>query len=114
MDDHNQAVLLFDFYGDLLTERQRTAYGMYYNDNLSLSEIAEELSVSRQGARDAVQRAADGLRAYEARLGLVFKHNERTRLIEDIVGDVKKLSDSNNSSKHIDTLIQKIQLLSEV
>ena len=114
MDDHNQAVLLLDFYGDLLTNRQRTAYGMYYNDNLSLSEIAEELSVTRQGARDAVQRAADGLRAYEARLGLVSRHSERTRLIEDIIGDVKKLTGSNNLNEQIDTLIQKIQFLSEV
>jgi len=114
MDDHNQAVLLFDFYGDLLTDRQRTAYGMYYNDNLSLSEIAEELSVTRQGARDAVQRAADSLRVYEAKLGLVSKHNERARLIESIIGDAQKLTDSNNLNEYTYMLIQKIQLLSEV
>ena len=53
----NQAyrmAMLFDFYGDLLTERQREFYDLYYNEDLSLAEIAENYGISRQGVRDVI------------------------------------------------------------
>ena len=56
----NQAyrmAMLFDFYGDLLTERQREFYDLYYNEDLSLAEIAENYGISRQGVRDVIVRA---------------------------------------------------------
>ena len=57
----NQAyrmAMLFDFYGDLLTERQREFYDLYYNEDLSLAEIAENYGITRQGVRDVIVRAA--------------------------------------------------------
>ena len=56
----NQAyrmAMLFDFYGDMLTERQREFYDLYYNEDLSLAEIAENYGISRQGVRDVIVRA---------------------------------------------------------
>ena len=56
----NQAyrmAMLFDFYGDMLTDRQREFYDLYYNEDLSLSEIAENYGISRQGVRDVIVRA---------------------------------------------------------
>lgn len=56
----NQAyrmAMLFDFYGDLLTERQKEFYDLYYNEDLSLAEIAENYGISRQGVRDVIVRA---------------------------------------------------------
>ncbi len=49
--------MLFDFYGELLTDRQREFFDLYYNDDLSLAEIAENAGISRQGVRDIIVRA---------------------------------------------------------
>ena len=61
---------LLDFYGDMLTEKQREMVEYYYNDDLSLSEIAENQGITRQGVRDAIMRAQGQLREMEDRLGL--------------------------------------------
>ena len=61
IDDVIQTSLLYDFYGSLLTDRQREVMELYYGENLSLSEIAAEFSISRQGVHDALKNAG---RAY--------------------------------------------------
>ena len=58
--------LLFDFYGDMLTEKQRDVVELYYNDDLSLSEIAENFGITRQGVRDIIKRAEQRLNLLEA------------------------------------------------
>lgn len=67
---------LLDIYGALLTERQQTCMHLYFDMNLSLSEIAEELQVSRQSVNDMIQRTSKALENYESRLGLLH-YNER-------------------------------------
>ncbi|NLJ78550.1 MAG: DNA-binding protein [Tissierellia bacterium] len=69
--------ILFDFYGKLLSDRQYIAIELYYMHDLSLSEIGEELNISRQGVYDTLKRAENKLFEYEDILGLVnkFKHN---------------------------------------
>ena len=64
---------LLDFYGDVLTERRRDALDFYYNNDMSLAEVAEELEISRQGARDLIKKAEDELTFYEEKLGLAKK-----------------------------------------
>ncbi len=64
---------LLDFYGDILTERRRDALDLYYNDDMSLSEIAEEMGISRQGVRDLIKKAEEELNFYEEKLGLAKK-----------------------------------------
>ena len=66
-----QIALLFDFYGQLLTEKQIEIIDMYYNNDLSLSEIAEQQDISRQGVYDTLKRAEKTLFEYEDKLGLV-------------------------------------------
>ena len=61
--------ILLDFYGDMLTEKQRDFLGYYYNDDLSLSEIAENEGITRQGVRDSIKRAEAQLFDMEERLG---------------------------------------------
>ncbi len=61
--------LLLDFYGNMLTEKQREVIEYYYNDDLSLSEIAENEGITRQGVRDAIKRAESQLTEMEERLG---------------------------------------------
>ena len=69
--DALQMTLLFDYYGDLLTERQRLCFDMRYNQDLSLGEIAQELQVSRQGVYDNLSRAEALLRNMEEKTGCV-------------------------------------------
>ena len=64
---------LLDFYGDVLTERRRDALDFYYNNDMSLSEIAEEMGISRQGVRDLIKKAEEELLFYEEKLGLAKK-----------------------------------------
>ncbi|MBP1535400.1 MAG: YlxM family DNA-binding protein [Ruminococcus sp.] len=62
---------LLDLYGCLLTEKQRNIMNMYYNDDLSLGEIAQQCSISRQGVHDAVKHCEKALADYEQKLGLL-------------------------------------------
>lgn len=73
--------MLFDFYGVLLTERQKDFMNLYYCQNLSLGEIAAEFNVTRQAVYDTLKRAEQILSQYEEKLGLVKKTTaERNKL----------------------------------
>ena len=61
---------LLDFYGDVLSERKRTVLDYYYNNDMSLAEIAEEIGISRQGVRELIKKSGDELLFYEEKLGL--------------------------------------------
>lgn len=67
---------LLDFYGDVLSERRRDALDFYYNNDMSLSEIAEEMGISRQGVRDLIKKAEEELFFYEEKLGLAKKFTD--------------------------------------
>ena len=71
IDEITKLSLLYDFYGQLLTERQSQVFELYHGENLSLAEIAEELGISRQGVHDALRSARKALDGYEQKLGLV-------------------------------------------
>lgn len=77
--------LLNDYYGGLLTEYQRDILVKYYDEDLSLAEIAEISGISRQAVRDVVIRASDKLKEYEAKLGLVGKMTVLASEIEDVI-----------------------------
>jgi len=70
MKDNLNTSLLLDFYGNLLTEKQRDALDMYYNMDLSLGEIAEEIGVTRQGVRDAIKKGEERLLLFEEKVGM--------------------------------------------
>ncbi len=81
-NDFNITILL-DVYGQLLTEKQRFAIDMYYNEDLSLAEIAEETDISRQGVRDSIKQGEKHLINFENRLGMVSRfHNINAQLAE--------------------------------
>ncbi len=71
--DALEMTLLFDYYGELLTERQKICFDMRYNQDLSLGEIAEELGISRQGVHDNLSRTEALLRNMEAKTGCVSR-----------------------------------------
>ena len=71
--DSLEMILLFDYYGDLLTEKQRLCFDMHYNQDLSLGEIAQELSISRQAVYDNLSRTEALLRNMEEKTGVVSR-----------------------------------------
>ena len=79
IDRVEYASMLYDFYGSLLNEAGREVMAMYHEDNLSLSEIAEELGQSRQAVHYTLKKAEKALGEYEERLGLVaaYKRNQK-------------------------------------
>ena len=71
MFEKNLAIgYLLDFYGDILPERRRDILDLYYNDDLSLSEIAEQMGITRQAVRDSIKKTETELFFYEEKLGL--------------------------------------------
>lgn len=90
--DALEMTLLFDYYGDLLTERQRSCVDMRYNQDLSLSEIAEELGVSRQGVYDNLSRAEALLRNMEEKTGCVQRAMETRKAVQKILDAAGKLA----------------------
>lgn len=73
MEDKVKSGYLYDFYGELLTDHQRSVYEMWILEDLSLSEIADSLGISRQGVHDTIKRCDRLLEDYESRLHLVDK-----------------------------------------
>ena len=85
---------LADFYGDLLDEHTRAVIMAYYDDDLSLAEIAEDEGISRQGVRHIIKKGEDQLESFETRLGLAKRHEELTRLSTQIIDEAKTLLSS--------------------
>ena len=77
------ASLMYDFYGSLLDENKREIMDLYHEDNLSLTEIAEELGLSRQGVHYVLKKAESSLEKYEAALGLVAEWKANNALISE-------------------------------
>lgn len=77
-------VLLLDCYGSLLTDRQRTLLEGYYDEDLSLSELAEPLGISRQAVHDSIRRGERQLEAYEAQMGIAARLMAARALFEEI------------------------------
>ncbi len=100
--------VLLDFYGSLLSERQSDIMDLYYNEDLSLGEIAEDIGITRQGVRDAVKKSEKILTETEQKLGLAMRFGE----ISETVSEIKqKLEDVNFPQKEeIIQMIDKINI----
>ena len=85
--------LLLDFYGDILTEKQRDVVELYYNEDLSLSEIAAHSGITRQGVRDSIKRAESVLLDLEERLGLARKFRQIQDGLDQIIRNAKQIGD---------------------
>ena len=86
--------LLFDFYGNLLTDKQREVMELYHEENYSIVEIARELKVSKQAIYENLKKSDSILRDYEAKLGLMWSLLETRELIESIEGRIDELMKS--------------------
>ncbi|WP_243113055.1 putative DNA-binding protein [Ruminococcus sp. Marseille-P6503] len=95
--------ILLDLYGELLTEKQRDVLELYYNDDLSLAEIAQQYEISRQGVHDSIRRGEEALLKFEEILGLSRQEEQNKKQLEefkrmalDIFEECKKVSFARN------------------
>lgn len=85
--------VLMDFYGELLTDKQRDTLDLYYNRDYSLAEIAQDLDISRQGVRDFIKRGEKQLAEFEEKLGMADKYEKISADIERL----ERLLDNNST-----------------
>ncbi len=97
--------VLLDFYGELLTEKQRVALRSYYEEDCSLSEIAENMAVSRQGARDFIKRGELQLAEFEDKLGL----SKRFAKISRCVSEIEIIAENSNVYEQIKQKAEEIR-----
>ena len=95
MEKFVEQTLLYDFYGELLTERQQQVYESVVLEDYSLSEVAEDLGISRQGVHDMIKRCNHTLEEYESRLHLV----EKFLCIRKQVQKIKELAVGYNAGE---------------
>ena len=88
--------LLYDFYGELLKTSQQQVIELYVNEDLSLSEVAGILSISRQGVRDSLNRAERKLNEYEKKLGLLAAYRRRRARDEAVRGLLSQIKNTEN------------------
>ncbi len=90
--DAFEMTLLFDYYGELLTERQRMCFDLRHNQDMSLGEIAQELNVSRQGVYDNLVRAESLLRTMEQKTGCVKRDMQCRKAAQQILNSAGQLA----------------------
>ncbi len=95
---------LLDFYGELLPDRKRSVMDMYYNEDLSLAEIAAEIGISRQGARDIIKKCEDELFFYEEKLGLAGRFKQ----VESCIFELNKSAEAHNLPTEVKEKISEI------
>lgn len=96
MDNIYYITLLLDFYGELLTDKQRSVMSSYYFDDYSLNEIAEEHGITRQSVLDMIKRTKKLLDQYEDKLMLVSKYIERKKKTDIIVEKIDDIIKKGN------------------
>jgi len=101
--------LLNDFYGSLLTTRQQEVMRLYHEENLSLSEIAEEFGISRQGVHDTLKNAEHALLEYEDKLGLVARLEETKQDVAKIDGLIARMLEQYQSNAVLSKELEQIK-----
>ena len=97
--------MLFDFYGDLLTERQKEFFDLYYNEDLSLAEIAENYGISRQGVRDVIVRAEAAMSEIEEKTHIIRRFHQSQAAIAAIDQAADQLLQAVNERSYNDAML---------
>ena len=112
---------LLDFYGEVLTPKQREMLRQYYNDDLSLSEIGENFGITRQGARDAIKHGETTLKELEAKVGFAARYRrvqEKLEELEQMVIDARFRSTGPHAdlttTDYVDTLTKMLEMIRSI
>jgi predicted DNA-binding protein YlxM (UPF0122 family) len=109
--------VLLDFYGELLTDKQKTIMEYYYNDDYTLTEISEILNISRQAIYDTVKRTNELLNVYENKLHLASDYYDKENKIDIIEEELKQIKETiaydnvKNILNYVDNLINRLNEL---
>ncbi len=108
--------VLYDFYGNMLTDKQREVFELYYSEDLSLAEIAEHTGITRQGVRDSIKHAEASLLDMEERLGAISRARqlrEGLDAIRRLAAEVERVNRKDMPSLEISRLAEKIAVLAD-
>ena len=105
--------LLFDFYGYLMTDKKQKVMRLYHEENMSLSEIAEDCGISRAAVYDSLKKAEKQLQDYENKLGMVASYFERLETVKSIRQDLQELKDKL-PDLFLDTDHDAVQLMNDM
>ena len=104
-------IYLLDFYGDILTEKQKDAIDLYYNEDLSLAEIADHFGITRQGVRDSIKRGEDILLEMEEKLGLAARFNAQKEALEKVAECTAAIRFSKTSMNYMRIVDEKVEAI---
>ena len=104
----NESARIFDFYGSLLTQKQQLIFKLYYYDDLSLGEIAQELNISRQAVYDIIKRTESLLENYENKLQLWVTHQKAEKKINDIKSKLLASNVDEKEKQHLLALLDSL------
>ncbi len=108
MDKKIEVSILCQIYGKLLTEKQYNYINDYYNNDLSLSEIAENYNITRQAARDNIKKGENKLFEYEEKLEIMKTTLRNEKTIEDILSQISEIK-TNYSDKKIAKILEEVK-----
>lgn len=111
----NQAyrmTMLYDFYGELLTDRQKEFFDLYYNEDLSLAEIAENYGISRQGVRDVIVRAEGIMTDVEDKTGIIKRFHLMQKQLSTVAEHMNRIIEINGTKyydRELDNLAREVK-----
>lgn len=114
MGKNLDVAVLLDFYGEMLTEKQRDVIDLYYNQDLSLSEIAEHEGITRQGVRDSIKRGEVFLFELEEKLKLFQNYIETQKTIQSIKYVAERIAAENQTYHYSNTITENINHIMEL
>ena len=108
MDKHIEVSILWEIYGKLLTKKQYKVLDDYYNNDLSLSEIAEINNISRQGVRDVIKKGETKLFEYERLLGIMKKTQQNEKTLQLVFSQLSEIAETS-SDKKVEKILMEVQ-----
>ena len=115
MSKNLEVTMLLDFYGDMLTEKQKDVIDLYYNQDLSLAEIADEVGISRQGVRDSIKRGEAVLFEMEGRLGFLKNYRLSEKAVAKITALANEIIDINRKQSSVGLIeVKATEILKEI
>ena len=108
MEKNVEVSMLLQIYGELLTEKQKEYIDYYYNEDLSLSEIAENEEITRQGVRDIIKKGEKKLFEYEEKLLFMKKTINQEKLIQHILVNLNKIK-KDSTDKKVTNILEEVK-----
>ncbi len=114
MAKNMEIAILLDFYGELLTPKQLDVIDLYYNEDLSLGEIAQHQQITRQGVLDSIQRAETLLTEFETKLGMLKKYRESREIFSNILSLSEQIYETSHKYNYSTVILNNSKKLVEM